>query len=76
MTAPAADGLELDDVDELCRLALVARRLGCGVMLRDVEPDLRELLVLAGVDGILLNDESSDPSYGERDDGSRETDLP
>lgn len=42
-------------VDELCRLALAAHRLGCRVQLLDVEPDLRDLLVLAGVDHLLLD---------------------
>lgn len=42
-------------VDELCRLALTAHRLGCRVQLLDVEPDLRDLLVLAGVDHLLLD---------------------
>lgn len=42
-------------VDELCRLALAAHRLGCRVQLLDVEPDLRDLLVLAGVDDLLVD---------------------
>ena len=42
-------------VDELCRLALAANRLGCRVQLVDVEPCLRELLVLAGVDDLLVD---------------------
>lgn len=42
-------------VDELCQLALAAHRLGCRVQLLDVEPDLRDLLELAGVDHLLLD---------------------
>ena len=42
-------------VDELCRLALAANRLGCRVQLVDVEPCLRELLLLAGVDDLLVD---------------------
>lgn len=41
-------------VDELCRLALAAGRLGCRVLLVDVDPTLHDLLVLAGVDELLL----------------------
>ena len=43
-------------VDELCRLALHASRLGCRVLLVDVRPALRDLLELAGVDELLLGD--------------------
>jgi hypothetical protein len=69
---PAADGVELAAVDDLCRLALVARRLGCRVMLLDVDPGLRDLLVLAGVDAILLSDDGpNDLSHGDRDDRPR-----
>jgi hypothetical protein len=46
--------LDLEAVDELCRLALAAGRLGCRVMLVDVDAALHELLVLAGVDELLL----------------------
>ena len=45
---------DVDAVGELCRLAVVAGRLGCRVLLVDVEPALRELLALAGVDDLLL----------------------
>jgi anti-anti-sigma regulatory factor len=48
--------LDVEPVDELCRLALTARRLGCRVVLVDVDPELRELLEIAGVDEILLAD--------------------
>ncbi len=40
---------DLAAVDELCRLAVAARRLGCRVRLTDVDPALAELLELAGV---------------------------
>lgn len=49
-------GPDVDAVDELCRLALAAGRLGCRVVLVDVEPALRGLLVLAGVDELLLGE--------------------
>ena len=45
---------DVEAVEELCRLALAAGRLGCRVRLVDVEPALRDLLVLAGVDELLL----------------------
>lgn len=47
----------VEDVDELCRLALAANRLGCRVRLVDVDADLRDLLALAGVDRLLLDPE-------------------
>ncbi len=46
--------VDMAAVDELCRLALAAGRLGCRVVLVDVDPALHELLVLAGVDELLL----------------------
>ncbi len=46
--------LDLAAVDELCRLAVAADRLGCRVLLVDVDPALHDLLVLAGVDELLL----------------------
>ncbi len=55
MTEPETS-LDMDAVDELCRLALSAGRLGCRVLLADVEPALREVLELAGVDELLLDD--------------------
>lgn len=45
---------DLEAVDELCRLALAAGRIGCCVLLVDVDPALHDLLVLAGVDELLL----------------------
>lgn len=45
---------DLEAVDELCRLAVAASRLGCRVLLVDVDPALHGLLVLAGVDEMLL----------------------
>jgi hypothetical protein len=76
MSVPAGRGVELDAVDELCRLALVARRLGCRVLLRDVDPALHELLVLAGVDAILLCDEPDDVLAGDCGGRHEEADLP
>lgn len=58
---PEPAGLDLGAVDELCRLAVAANRLGCRVQLLDVEPALRDLLVLSGVDEVLLAD-TPDPA--------------
>ncbi len=44
---------DLGAVDELCRLAVAARRLGCRVILVDVPPDLHQLLEISGVDAVL-----------------------
>jgi len=40
-------------VDALARLQLVARRRGCGVMLRDASRELRELVVFMGLSDVL-----------------------
>ena len=54
MPDPASSPCRLETIDELCRLALLAGRLGCRVLLVDVDPELRELLQLAGVSDVLL----------------------
>ncbi len=55
--------LDLRAVDELCRLALTAQRLGCRVRLDGATTELRDLLDLAGVSGLLLHEQSdTDPS--------------
>jgi anti-anti-sigma regulatory factor len=48
MTSP-----DLRVVDELCRLAVAARKVGCRVHLAGSDPELRSLLELAGVDDVL-----------------------
>jgi hypothetical protein len=48
-------------VDALARMALTARRLGCTVRLRHAGDDLRGLLALAGLDGILPCPRDPDP---------------
>jgi len=42
-----------DAIDALARLQLTARRLGCRLRLRNASIGLRELLVLAGLAGIV-----------------------
>ena len=43
------DGVDLSLVDELARLQLAARRLGCAIELRDACPELLDLLDLVGL---------------------------
>lgn len=50
MTVRATD---LGAVDDLCRLAIAARKLGCRVHLVGADADLRTVLELAGVDDVL-----------------------
>ncbi len=54
------DKAQLEAVDELCHLAVRARRLGCRVLLTDVSPELRTSIVLAGVAHVLLGTEERD----------------
>jgi hypothetical protein len=44
---------DLSVIDRLARLQLAARRLGCSIRLRDAPGRLRELIDLAGLDGIV-----------------------
>lgn len=68
-------GPDLRAVDELCRLALAARRLGCRVRILDADPALVALLDLAGLTDVLVTDEPGwlgpshrlDPDAGEPD---------
>lgn len=54
MAGPEPLPPDLEAVDELCRLAVAAGRLGCRVLLVDVDPALHDLLLIAGVDELLL----------------------
>ena len=45
--------IDLEVVDELARVQLAARRIGCSIRLRDVREDLVELLDLVGLRGAL-----------------------
>jgi hypothetical protein len=44
---------DLEAIDAIARLALAARRLGCGVRLEHASPDLRDLVAFAGLAEIL-----------------------
>ncbi len=46
---------DLRAVDELCRLVVVAQRLGCRVRLEGVSPQLHGLLDLAGVGDVVVD---------------------
>jgi hypothetical protein len=46
---------DLDLVDRLARLRLDARRYRCRLEIRTTDPQLRELLALAGLDGVVLD---------------------
>jgi ABC-type transporter Mla MlaB component len=48
-----AGRIDLGIVDELGRLHLAARRLGCSILLREPGRELQELLELAGLDQVL-----------------------
>ncbi len=50
--------LDLAAVDDLCQLVLAAQRLGCTVRLAGASDELRALLDLAGVLGLLLENQS------------------
>jgi len=43
----------LDSIDDLCRLVLVAHRLGCRVSIEVGDPALAELLELAGISDLV-----------------------
>lgn len=49
--------LDLAAVDDLCQLVLTAQRLGCVVKLTGASAELRSLLDLAGVTGLLLENQ-------------------
>jgi hypothetical protein len=48
---------DLLTVEALARLQLTARRMGCGVQLRDAPVELRGLLAFAGLDGAIPSDQ-------------------
>ncbi len=63
MTTGAVSAPDLGAVDELCRLARAAQRLGCTVRLEGATDELRSLLDLAGVGDVLCEERSAiDPN--------------
>lgn len=72
----------LDTVDAIAYMALLARRMGCRLVLRGVPGHLRELLELAGLsgrDGVLVVEVERQAEHGEHPVGveeEREADDP
>jgi anti-anti-sigma regulatory factor len=58
--------VDLCVVDTLCALALTAQRLGCTVHVCGASSELRELIVLAGLEDVLLecHEPPLDPTGG------------
>jgi hypothetical protein len=54
----------MSTVEMLCRLQLVARRLGCTIRVHGAGAELRELVTLAGLAEVLLA-EDGDRAAGE-----------
>ena len=44
-------------VDQLARLQLEARRLGCSILLRHATAELVELIELSGLDDVVVSDD-------------------
>ena len=63
-------------MDELCRLALVAGRLGCRVRLEGASDELRGALVLAGVDDLLVADTDDRAAAPTAGPATEAVDLP
>jgi anti-anti-sigma regulatory factor len=57
---------DLCTVDTLCALLLTARRLGCTIHVCDASAELREVIVLAGLEDVLLEPDAQpfDPTGG------------
>jgi hypothetical protein len=51
---PGGGSAELALVDLLCRMQLMAMRLGCRIVIVEPSAELRDLIHLAGVDDVLL----------------------
>jgi len=65
-------GMDLVVVDTLARLALAERRRGRVLRLGRVHADLRELLVLTGLDGVLGVEPGGQPEEREKRVGVEE----
>jgi len=63
---------KLATIDQLARLALAARQLGCQVHLRHANPALLELIELAGLADILRVEVGREPEEGEEPGGVEE----
>jgi anti-anti-sigma regulatory factor len=59
---------DLGTIHALCLLQLATRRLGCTIRLFDPPPELRELIVLVGLEGVLLEATASGRVSDHHDD--------
>ena len=59
---------DLGVVDELARLQLTARRMGCTIWLRDACPELLQLLVFAGLRDVVAGSPRGLQAVGEAED--------
>ena|SRR5437762_8067385 len=59
----------LEAVDELARLQVIARSLGCSIRLRDVCVELWELIDLVGLRDVLLGDGGLPSETGRESEG-------
>jgi ABC-type transporter Mla MlaB component len=53
---PVCDRADVGIVDQLARLQLEAKRLGCSIRLRNVCAELVELIEFAGLDDVIVED--------------------
>ena len=58
--------MDLATVDALARAALTARRAGARLRVLNASPQLRELIVLAGLEGVLLGRNGRQPEEREQ----------
>ena len=58
---------DLGFVDELARLQLAARRVGCSIQLQRAGPELSQLLVLTGLADVLSGPGRSGPTRADPD---------
>lgn len=63
---------KLATIDQLARLALAARQLGCQVYLRHANAALLELIELAGLADVLRVEVEREPEEGEEPGGVEE----
>jgi len=57
---------DLAVVDTLARIALAARRCGCAIRVRDASDELRGLVALAGLAGVLALEPHREAELGEQ----------
>jgi ABC-type transporter Mla MlaB component len=60
---------DLVAIDALARLQLAARRMGCGVRLRDAPEELHGLIAFVGLDGVISSAELRLEARGQTEQG-------